>query len=334
MNKTAVILINTGTPDNYSVGTVKKYLKEFLSDKRVLDMPAWRRKLLVHGFIAPMRAKRSAKLYQKVWTNDGAPLLINSFNLKNRLQVALGNDFEVLLGMRYGNPSLKIALDKAKTSNCTNLVLLPLFPQYASSTTGSSIEFAFKHLQNWNNIPKTKVINKFYNHPDFIKSFVENIRGMQPENFEHILFSYHGLPINHVYNTHYGKPCSQFNCTEELNEDNIYCYNAMCYDTTRLIAKALDLEPERYTVAFQSRFSKNWLTPFTDKIIKKKANEGIKKLLVVSPSFVSDCLETTVEIDDTYKKLFFNKGGEQFALVPSLNDNISWIEAVKNIVLK
>ncbi len=333
MSRIAVILINTGTPDNYSKSAVRRYLKEFLCDKRVITMSALKRKILVYGVIAPLRAPRSAKLYRKAWTKDGPPLLVNSLSLKEKLQASLGENFEVLLGMRYGNPSLKIALDKAKKSNYSKIVLLPLFPQYASSTTGSCIEAALRHIQSWNNIPEIKIINRFYNYKGFINSFAENISNMQPGKYEHILFSYHGLPLSHVHQTHHNKPCNLFNCTEEINEKNSYCYNAMCYETTRLIAKALSLRPESYTTSFQSRMSKNWLSPFSDKIVKKKAKEGIKNLLVVSPSFVSDCLETIVEIDDNYKHIFFENGGEQFEMVPSLNDSKSWIEALRNIVL-
>ncbi|TVQ92865.1 MAG: ferrochelatase, partial [Bacteroidetes bacterium] len=179
-----------------------------------------------------------------------------------------------------------------------------------------------------------KTIGQFYNERGFIECFAENIGEKNPQDFDHVIFSYHGLPLRHVNATHQGKDCSHFNCTTEINEHNKFCYQAACYATTRLLAQKLNLSAEDYTVCFQSRFSQSWLSPFADEVIKEKAKQGVKKMLVVSPSFVTDCLETIVEIGVEYKDLFLKNGGEEFQWVPSLNDNDNWAEFLAELVVK
>jgi protoporphyrin/coproporphyrin ferrochelatase len=334
MKKTAVIISNTGTPNGTSVPAVRKYLKEFLGDGRVITMPTLLRKLLVNGIIVPFRAPKSAKLYEKVWTAVGSPLLVHSQKLQNKLQAKLGDEFEVMLGMRYGNPSLKSALQKVCRNDIKKVILLPMFPQYASSTTGTIKELACRELSCWNNIPALKTIGQFYHETGFIECFAENISKKDPQKYDHVIFSYHGLPLRHVKATHHGHDCSHFNCATEVNEHNAYCYRATCYATTRLLVEKLDLQPEKYTVCFQSRFSRNWLSPFADEVIKKKAKQGVKKMLVVSPSFVTDCLETIVEIGVEYKDLFLKNGGETFDWVHSLNNNDNWAEFLAELIVK
>lgn len=325
MDKTAVILSNTGTPDNTSVKAVRRYLKEFLGDARVITMPAVLRKMLVNGIIVPFRAPKSAKLYEQVWTSEGSPLLVHSLSLRNKLQEQLGDSYEVMLGMRYGNPSLQDALQQLKSNQYSRVVLLPLFPQYASSTTGTILECVHSEISKWNNIPALQTIPPFFNHEDFIACFAENVKNKKPEQFDHVLFSYHGLPLKHVNATHQGKDCSHFNCTKEINPSNTYCYRAACYATTRLLASQLNLPEDKYTVCFQSRFSQSWLSPFADEEIKKRAKEGVKSLLLVSPSFVTDCLETIVELGIEYRHLFEQNGGERFEWTESLNDKEQWV---------
>lgn len=325
MKKTAVILSNTGTPDQTSVQAVRKYLKEFLGDGRVITMPTLLRKLLVNGIIVPFRAPKSARLYKTIWTALGSPLLVHSKKLQNKLQVKLGDEYEVMLGMRYGNPSLKSALQKVQRKQFEKVVLLPMFPQYASSTTGTIMQLAHRELSGWNNIPALKSIGQFYHEPGFIACFATNIGEKNPHKYDHIIFSYHGLPLRHVNATHQGKDCSHFKCATELNEHNVFCYRAACYATTRLLAEKLGLQSDQYTVCFQSRFSQNWLSPFADQVIKEKAKQGVKKMLMVSPSFVTDCLETIFEIGHEYKEIFLKNGGEKFDWVRSLNDNDKWV---------
>ena len=334
MSKIAVILSNTGTPDDTSVPAIRRYLREFLGDGRVITMPALLRKLLVNGIIVPFRAPRSAKLYKKVWTAEGSPLMVYSEKLKDKLQTKLGDKYEVILGMRYGNPSLKSALQKVRKNNFEKVILLPMFPQYASSTTGTITELTHREISGWNNIPALKTIGQFYHEEGFIACFATNIGEKKPQEYDHLIFSFHGLPLRHVNTTHQGKDCSHFNCTTELNEHNKFCYQAACYATTRLLTEKLGLQSDQYTVCFQSRFSQSWLSPFADEVIKEKAKQGVKKLLVVSPSFVTDCLETIVEIGLEYKDLFLENGGEKFDWEPSLNDNDQWVEFLAELAVK
>lgn len=332
MNKTAVILANTGTPDAPTPKAVGRYLRQFLSDKRVISLPLIPRQILVNGIIVPFRAPRSARLYQKVWTEKGSPLLAYSHSLKEKLQKLLGSEYEVMLGMRYGNPSLKDALLKVKQQQFHKLVLVPLFPQYASSTTGSILELVHAHLKSWNNIPALKTVKPFFMHPQFIECVAHNIRGCDPLAYDHIIFSYHGLPLQHLRDNHQGKDCRHFDCTTQINKENQFCYHAACYATTRLLAQALQLPSEKYTVCFQSRFSKNWLAPFADSIIRQKARDGARKVLVVSPSFVTDCLETIVEIGFEYRELFEKNGGQTLDWVHSLNDQEQWVSALHAMI--
>jgi protoporphyrin/coproporphyrin ferrochelatase len=333
MNKTAVILSNTGTPDDPSVGAVRRYLREFLGDKRVISLPWLPRKILVNGIIAPFRAPRSARLYEKVWTPDGSPLLVYSQLLRSKLRTVLGQNYEVLLGMRYGNPSLVSALEKVREMNFKKVVIIPLYPQYASSTSGSILELVNKRIGSWNTVPSLVSIGQFYDNPGFIDCFSQNILKKEPAKFDHVLFSYHGLPISHVNATHQNMDCNVFSCTGEINETNTFCYRATCYATTRLLADKLNLGPDQYTVCFQSRFSKNWLSPFADEEIVAKAKAGMKKILVVSPSFVTDCLETIIELGYEYRELFLENGGEQLEWVESLNDHDCWVNVLKELVL-
>ncbi len=333
MNKTAVILINTGTPDSPEVADVRKYLRQFLGDGRIITMPAVLRKMLVNGIIVPFRSPKSSRLYKKVWTENGSPLLWHSQNLRDKLQVSLGDSYGVMLGMRYGNPSLKNALEKIQRDKYSRIILIPLFPQYASSTSGSAIAYAFEQIRKWEVIPDLRVVGQFYNNKKFIDLFRKRIQALHSENYDHIVFSYHGLPLSHVNAVHQDKDCENFNCTKEINDQNSFCYHATCYATTRMLAQKLSLKPEDYTVCFQSRFSKNWLSPFADDIIKQKALEGTKNILVVSPAFVTDCLETIMEIGDEYRQLFYDNGGQKFEWVRSLNDSDDWVDLLTNMIV-
>jgi protoporphyrin/coproporphyrin ferrochelatase len=328
-----VLLIQLGTPDSPSVADVRKYLSEFLNDPRVIDIPYLLRKILVNIIIVPFRAPKSAKLYQKLWTDKGSPLLFYSESLKEKVQAELGSNFEVELAMRYQSPSMESVLDKMKVKGYERLIIFPLFPQYASASTGSAIEKVLRIVKEWWVIPELKIINQFYNNEDYIDSVVEKGRKYNQDEYDHILFSYHGLPVRQVDKVYSdGKPCSDHNCENEINESNQYCYKAACYATTRALVKKLNIPKEKYTVCFQSRLDKKWLEPFTDKVIIEHGKKGTKRLLVFSPAFVADCLETIVEISQDYATLFKQNGGEQLQLVESLNDHPIWVQAVKNII--
>ncbi len=333
--QTGVLLVNLGTPDSPSVPDVRKYLFEFLNDPRVIDLPWLLRKFLVNIIIVPFRAPKSAKIYKQLWTDNGSPLLIYGVSVKEKLQAALGEDFNVELAMRYQNPSMDDVLERMRKKQHRELIIVPMFPQYASATTGSVIEKAMKIIKNWWVIPDIKFVGQFYDDGNFINSFIERAKKFNLKDYDHVLFSYHGLPVRQVDKVYVdGKPCSDHNCENEINEDNKFCYKAACYATTRLLAAKLNLLKENYTVCFQSRLDKDWLEPFTDKIIIQKAKEGAKKLLVFSPAFVADCLETNVEIGIEYQKLFSEHGGEKVQLVESLNDHPMWIDTLKKLILK
>lgn len=329
----ALILVNVGTPDEPNIKSVRRFLSQFLNDLRVIDLPWIFQKILVNLIIIPFRAKNSTQLYKKLWTDKGSPISIYINSLTNKLQKKTGAEgFNIYPAMRYGNPSLKKVLEKIHKDMPEEVIVFPLFPQYASSTTGSVNEFVMKQIKKWNNFPALRFTGQFYNHPSFIKIFSENINRYHPETFDHIIFSYHGLPIRQIDKTHPNIKEQHCSCTTSMPDHGRYCYKAACYETTRLLAKACKLTQGSYSVGFQSRLSRNWLKPFMDEKLKSFAKEGKKKILVVAPSFVADCLETTVEIGIDYKKIFKEAGGEELVMVESLNDDDNWVEAILEIL--
>ena len=335
MAKTCVLLINLGTPDSPSVKDVRKYLFEFLNDPRVIDINPIGRFFLVNFIIVPFRAPKSAKIYKELWTDKGSPIMIYGESVKEKLQKELGNDFEIELAMRYQNPGLDEVCARMEKKGYEKIIILPLFPQYASASTGSAIDKAMKLISKWWVIPEIKIISQFYDNEDYLDCVIEQSKKYNLNEYDHILFSYHGLPVRQVDKVYSdGKPCDDHKCDEEINDDNIYCYKATCYATTRMLAEKLNLPKERYTVCFQSRLDKDWLEPFSDKVVEEWAKKGAKKLLVFSPAFVADCLETTIEIGKEYQDLFLEHGGEKVQLVESLNDHPMWIETLKKMVLK
>lgn len=333
-NKTGVLLIQLGTPDSPSVKDVRKYLGEFLNDARVIDIPYLLRKMLVNLIIVPFRAPKSAKIYKQLWTSEGSPLLLYSKSLAEKVQKELP-DYDIWLAMRYQNPSMDDILEKMRNQNYDKIIILPLFPQYASATNGSAAEKAMRIISKWWVIPEIKIISQFYDDEGYLKTIVEQAGKYDVNSYDHILFSYHGLPVRQVDKVYVdGKPCSDHNCENEITDENKFCYKAVCYATTRMLAKRLNIPEEKFTVCFQSRLDKDWLEPFADKTVIEQAKKGAKKLLVFSPAFVADCLETTIEIGHEYKLLFKNHGGEQLDLVESLNDNPLWVDAVKKLIQK
>lgn len=339
--KTAILLVNLGTPDSPAVKDVRKYLFEFLNDPRVIDIPAIARLILVNLIIVPFRAPRSAKIYQELWTNNGlpdgrrgSPILYYGKAVREKLQESLGNNFEVYLAMRYKSPSIDDVLSEIYKKNYEKIIVIPLFPQYASASTGSIIDKVMKIMSKWWVIPEVKFINQFYDNNGYINAVVEQAKKYNLDEYDHVLFSYHGLPIRQVDKVYRdGSLCESHNCETEINETNKFCYKATCYATTRLLANKLDLSTEKFTVCFQSRLDKNWLEPFTDKVIIEQAKKGAKRLLIFSPAFVADCLETLIEIGVEYQKLFEEHGGVKVQLVESLNDHPMWIETLKEMVI-
>jgi ferrochelatase len=333
MNKTGVLLINLGTPDSPSVGDVRTYLSQFLNDPRVIDIPWLLRKMLVNLIIVPFRAPKSAKIYQKLWTKEGSPLLIYSERAKKLLQESLGNNYEVHLAMRYKNPSIPSVLEAMRKNNYSKIVVLTMFPHYASASTGSAVEEVMSVIKKWWVIPELKFVSQYYAHPDFIDAFVERGKQYEISDYEHVIFSYHGLPERQVDKVYEEGLCSDHHCEDGITDENKFCYKATCYETTRLLASKLSIAKEKYTVSFQSRLDKKWLKPFSDEVVRDCAKKGMKKILVFSPAFTADCLETLIEIGDEYQEIFHSHGGEKVQLVESLNDHPLWIKCMKDLVL-
>jgi ferrochelatase len=333
MNKTGVLLINLGTPDSPSVGHVRSYLSQFLNDPRVIDIPWLLRKMLVNLIIVPFRAPKSAKIYQKLWTENGSPLLYYSERAKDLLQQQLGETYEVHLAMRYKNPSIAHVLEVMRKKNYERIIVVTMFPQYASASTGSALEEVMRIVSKWWVIPELKFVSQYFDHPAYIEAFAERGRKYNINEYDHVLFSYHGLPERQVDKVYDDGLCSDHNCEHEMTEENRYCYKATCYATTRLLAAALNIPQEKYTVCFQSRLDQKWLKPFSDEVVRQCGDKGMKKILVFSPAFTADCLETIIEIGDEYQEIFTEHGGEKVQLVESLNDHPLWIKCLKDLVV-
>jgi ferrochelatase len=330
--KTGVLLVNLGTPDSPSVSDVRSYLSQFLNDPRVIDIPWLLRKILVNGIIVPFRAPKSAKVYKELWTENGSPLLFHSNDVKNLLQKELAGEYEVFLAMRYKNPSIPDVLEEMRWKNFDKIIVVPMFPQYASASTGSALEEVMRELCKWWVIPEIRMISQYYNHPLYIDAFVERGKQYNLSEYDHILFSYHGLPERQVDKVYKDDLCKDHDCEHEITEENKLCYKATCYATTRLLVEKLNIPQEKYTVCFQSRLDKKWLEPFSDKVVEECAKKGMKKILVFSPAFTADCLETTIEIGEEYQELFEEHGGEKVQLVESLNSHPLWIQCLKALV--
>jgi protoporphyrin/coproporphyrin ferrochelatase len=330
--KTGVLLVNLGTPDSPSVKDVRSYLSQFLNDPRVIDIPWLARKILVNLIIVPFRAPKSAAIYKKLWTENGSPLLFYSNKVALLLQQELGASYDVHLAMRYKNPSIPSVLETMRKKNYSTIIVLPMFPQYASASTGSALEEVMRVVRTWWVIPEVKFISQYYDDPGFIEALVARGRQYDTNAYDHILFSYHGLPERQVDKVYSEGLCSDHDCETEITEENKYCYKATCYATTRLLAERLNIPKERYTVCFQSRLDKKWLEPFSDKVVEDCARKGMKKILVFSPAFTADCLETIIEIGDEYQEIFKEHGGEKVQLVESLNDHPLWVKCLKDLV--
>jgi len=333
-----LLLINLGTPEAPAAPAVRRYLREFLSDPRVIDIHPILRAALLHLVILPLRPRRSALAYQKIWTERGSPLLSHSQDLAAAVQARLGPSWRVRLGMRYGQPSLAAALADlvGKVDRVERLVVLPLYPQQASSSTGSSIEALFAALAPLDCPPPVCVLEPFYDDPGFLDAFASRGRPvLAAERPDHVLFSFHGLPERHMRKADpTGRYClAQPDCCSRIVPENRGCYRAQCYATARLLAERLGLAAERYTVCFQSRLGRTpWISPYTDHVLPGLVAQGKRRVVVFCPAFVADCLETLEEIGLRARHDFLAAGGESLALVPSLNAEPDWADAVTALV--
>ena len=334
--KTGVLLIQLGTPDSPSTSDVRTYLTEFLNDRRVIDIPWLARKILVNGIIVPFRAPKSAKIYKELWEHGKgkSPLLTHTQTVQKLVQERFNaTEVTIEMAMRYQNPSMDSVLERMRKVNYDQLIILPLFPQYASASSGSAIEKAMSIISKWWVIPEVKIISQFWDKDGYIDSIVDRAKSFNWKEYDHVLFSYHGLPERQVDKVYDGSDlCSDQPCETEMNDENKFCYKATSYATTRLIAEKLQIPEEKYTVCFQSRLDKKWLTPFSDKIVEEWGKKGAKKLLVFSPAFVADCLETIIEIGGEYQEIFEENGGEKVQLVPSSNDHPRFIDCLVSLI--
>lgn len=332
--KTGVLLINLGTPDSTETGDVRRYLREFLSDPRVLDISSVGRWILVNGIIAPTRAPKSAEAYREIWTERGSPLLFHTLDLRDRLRETLEAPVEV--GMRYGNPSIHSALETLRNGGCDRIVTLALYPQYASSSTGTALEITYREAGQLWNTPFIDALPPFFDHHGYLDAFAAVGRPVIDEmKADHVLFSYHGLPERHCKKSDTsGKHClASADCCERLVEANRNCYRAQCFATTRGLRERLGLNEANSTIAFQSRLGRTpWIQPFTDVVIEELPKQGVKRLAVFSPAFVADCLETLEEIDMRAKESFCEAGGEELRLIPSLNASPQWVAAATEMI--
>ncbi len=333
--KKAVLIVNLGTPDSPTVPDVRKYLREFLMDKRVIDIPFIPRWMLVNLIIATFRAPKSARVYQKLWEDRGSPLMFYGEDVKNMLQTQLGEDYYVELAMRYQNPGIAAALEKIKAINPSKILVIPMFPQYASATTGSVSDKVMEIVRTWQVIPEIEITSQFLEKALFIEAFtVLGKNYLNKTDFDHILFSYHGLPERQIRKASYQNYCElNEQCCGIYTQQNRFCYRAQCFQTSRLLADKLNIPKEKYSVIFQSRLGNDpWLRPYAEEVIKRLPGEGKKKVLIFCPSFVADCLETTVEVGGEFRQYFLEAGGEHWQLVESLNNNPTWVKCLEGLV--
>jgi len=330
--RTGVLLINLGSPDAPTAGAVRRFLREFLGDPRVLDIPAPARWLLLNAVILPFRPRRSARAYRKIWLPQGAPLLVHGQALREALAQVLGSPYVVELGMRYGAPSIRGALQRLCALDVARILLLPLFPQYAAATTGSVLQRVEAEIDRRPDIPPIEVLPAFYAEPGFIAAWTELLRP-ELESFQpdFVLFSYHGLPERQLKAADpTGSHClARTGCCDAIEEANRDCYRAQCFATTRTLVASLGLAPNQHATAFQSRLGRTpWIGPHTDLLLPELAAAGQRRLAVLCPAFVADCLETLEEIGIRARQRWRELGGEELRLLPSLNASPAWVEAV------
>lgn len=315
LNSTGILLVNLGTPAAPTPTAVRDYLAEFLSDPRVIEIPPLAWKPILHGIILRTRPKKSAALYQQIWTDEGSPLLAISQRQQQAIQQQLGKNITVKLAMRYGSPSIKNALQELRDEKVGRIIVLPLYPQYAGATTGSVFDAVTRELQRWRWVPELQFINGYFNHPLYIEALAQSVK-------EHI--AAHGMPHKFIFSYH-GTPKRSLDLG-----DPYYCF---CMKTTRLVAEKLGLDQDSYVTTFQSRFGyAEWLKPYTDVTLKKLPKAGVKHVAILSPAFSVDCLETLQELADETREIFMHAGGESYHYIPALNDREDHIQALVEII--
>jgi ferrochelatase len=332
--KRGIVLMNLGSPDSTDVKDVKRYLDEFLMDKRVMDYPWLFRTLLVKGIITPFRAAKSAEAYKTIWTKEGSPLVVLTRQLQDALQQKINEPVEI--AMRYGSLTPEKAFDALlkKEPALEEVIAVPLYPHYAMSSYETAVEHA-KAIHQKKKYPfRLQFLKPFFDQPDYLNALAESIRPHLNESYDHILFSYHGIPARHI---HRDDPSAREKCialegTQCVpdNPGHQNCYRRQAIATTHLVMQKLNVPKEKYSISFQSRLGKGWLEPFTDKRLEEMPKEGIKKLLILCPAFISDCLETLEEIEERGKEVFMHSGGESYKMIPCLNVHPLWVDTLKD----
>lgn len=333
MAKKALLIVNLGSPDDPTPQAVSRYLKEFLMDPYVIDIPWLLRWILVHILIAPRRAHRSSHAYKSIWTSEGSPLVHYTRSLSAKLNKSLQPEWDVEFAMRYGLPSLNKKVEQMLQKGYEELYVWPLYPQYAKSSTETCLQVVKKKITELAPLKtRVKFLRSFYNQPEFIRAYAENCKSLVTDA-DFVIFSFHGLPEHHIKELDKTQShcLVKKNCCDQITEVNGLCYRAHCMQTAKFLAQELGLSRDRYQVAFQSRLgSRPWIQPYTDKIVDELAKKSYKKLLVICPSFVADCLETLEEVQMGLKEQFESKAGNgaQLFMAPSLNDSDHWVEAI------
>jgi ferrochelatase len=332
--KRGVLLMNLGSPDSTEVMDVKRYLNQFLMDGRVIDKPYLFRALLVKGIIVPFRAPKSAEAYETIWTKDGSPLIVISKQLRDAVQQQV--EMPVEMTMRYGNPTPEAAFEKLleRLPEIEEVVAVPLYPHYAMSSFETAVEYVKDTHRNKKYRFALSFVKPYFEKPEYIDAMVENMRSYLQQDYDHILFSYHGIPGRHILKSDITRShCLQSpDCCSTPSPAHAYCYRHQCFTTTKLVTEKLGIPKEKYSISFQSRLGKGWLEPFTDIRLEQMPAEGIKKLLIICPAFVSDCLETLEEIEIRGKESFLLAGGESYTMIPCLNTHPLWIKALSRWV--
>jgi len=334
--KRGIVLMNLGSPDSTEVKDVRRYLNEFLMDERVIDTPYILRLLLVKGLITPTRAPKSAEAYKTIWTKEGSPLIVFTKQLQAELQKLVEEPVEI--AMRYGSPTPQEAFENLlrKNPDLEEVVAVPLYPHYAMSSYETAVEHAKETYKKNGYKFQLKFVEPYYNDADYINALADNMRPYLQKEYDHILFSYHGIPGRHIKKSDItGNHCLKVaDCCNVASPAHAHCYRHQCFTTTRLVTDLLNIPKEKFSISFQSRLGKGWLEPFTDIRLEEMPKEGIKKLLIICPAFVSDCLETLEEIEDRGRETFLHAGGDKYTMIPCLNTNPLWVATLKKLIAK
>ena len=327
-----ILLVNLGSPDSTAVPDVRKYLREFLMDGRVLDAPWPIRFCVVHFTILPSRPKESAHAYEKIWTPEGSPLIVTSRNVQKKLQARL--DVPVELAMRYQNPSIESAIQKLNNGKVDDLLLIPLFPHYAMSSYESAVVRVQEVAAQFAPRMKITVQPPYFNAPDYIDALVAASEADLQGGYDHLLFSFHGIPERHLRKSDptHCHCLAKENCCEVASPAQATCYRAQCFKTVAAFVAKANVPRQKYSVSFQSRLGKDpWLKPYTDFELAEFPKRGIKKLLVICPAFVADCLETIEEIGMRGRETFVGAGGKELKQIPCLNEHPLWISTLEKM---